>query len=596
MEKNQKQSHLKVLFSYAGKFKYLTVASWLFSALSALTALVPFVYIWRIVRDVLAAAPHYAAATRVGHDGWMAVAFSLLSIALYICALMCSHVAAFRIASNIRIRCMRHILTLPLGFMDDMGSGRLRKTVNEASAATETYLAHQLPDHAGSIATPIGLVLLLFFFDWKLGLLSLIPVVLAYAIMFVFMTGPSMKKAMTEYQQALDRMSNEAVEYVRGIPVVKTFGQTVFSFKKFKAAIDDYQQWVIGYTRHLQLPMTAYTTIINSIFAVLIAATLFVMAGHGMTDDYLLNLIYYVIITPIITVTLTRIMYLSENNLIVGEALGRIDEVLAMQPLEEPRVTQVPNNNSVTLKHVSFSYPGAARNALNDVSMHIGQGEHVALVGPSGSGKTTLASLMARFWDVADGSIEIGGVDVRYIGKDMLVRHISFVFQDSRLLKTSILENVRLGRPSATETEVMEVLHRAQCDDIIAKLPDGLYTIIGSKGIYLSGGEQQRIAIARVMLQDTPVVILDEATAFADPDNEQKVQAAFNEMGKGKTVVMIAHRLSTVTGADRIYVLSDGQICEQGTHQQLTAMNDGLYKRMWNEYNESVKWSVGGKK
>lgn len=588
-------SPLKQLFAYAGRFKYLTMASWFLSAASAWAALVPFVYIWMILRDVLTVAPHFERATQTAHYGWMAVAFSLLSIGLYLLGLLCSHLAAFRIAANIRSRLMHHIITLPQGFVGNEGSGSLRKIVNESSEATETYLAHQLPDKAGSMATPIGLLVLLLVFDWRLGLLSLLPMLLGFAIMYSFMTGKELQTKMAEYQTALDSMSNQAVEYVRGIPVVKTFGQTVFSFKKFKQAIDDYQRWVIDYTRQMRLPMVCYTTVINSVFAVLVAAALY-MAQERVTQTFLLHLIYYVIITPIITVMLTRIMYQSQNNLIVAEALKRINGVLTLQPLSEPRESRLPEDNSIVLEEVVFRYKGAAKNALDGISLHVKAGEQVALVGPSGSGKTTLGHLITRFWDVDSGVVRIGNVDVRHLRKEDLMRQVSFVFQDSRLLKGSILDNVRLGRPEATEQEVREALHKAQCDDIIDKLPDGLHTVIGTQGTYLSGGEQQRIAIARVMLQDTPIVILDEATAFADPDNEARVQAAFAEMARGKTVITIAHRLSAVTKAHRIYVLKGGKIVEEGTHHSLIARKEGLYARLWAEYNQSVHWNVGGEK
>ena len=588
-------SPLKQLFAYAGRFKYLTMASWFLSAASAWAALVPFVYIWMILRDVLTVAPHFERATQTAHYGWMAVAFSLLSIGLYLLGLLCSHLAAFRIAANIRSRLMHHIITLPQGFVGNEGSGSLRKIVNESSEATETYLAHQLPDKAGSMATPIGLLVLLLVFDWRLGLLSLLPMLLGFAIMYSFMTGKELQTKMAEYQTALDSMSNQAVEYVRGIPVVKTFGQTVFSFKKFKQAIDDYQRWVIDYTRQMRLPMVCYTTVINSVFAVLVAAALY-MAQERVTQTFLLHLIYYVIITPIITVMLTRIMYQSQNNLIVAEALKRINGVLTQQPLSEPRASRLPEDNSIVLEEVVFRYKGAAKNALDGISLHVKAGEQVALVGPSGGGKTTLGHLITRFWDVDSGVVRIGNVDVRHLRKEDLMRQVSFVFQDSRLLKGSILDNVRLGRPEATEQEVREALHKAQCDDIIDKLPDGLHTVIGTQGTYLSGGEQQRIAIARVMLQDTPIVILDEATAFADPDNEARVQAAFAEMARGKTVITIAHRLSAVTKAHRIYVLKGGKIVEEGTHHSLIARKEGLYARLWAEYNQSVHWNVGGEK
>lgn len=586
----KKKSDLQKLLDYAGNFRWLTYASWVLSVISALLALVPFIYIWKIIKEVLDVAPNYENATTLTHNGIMAVVFAVGAMLVYIGALMCSHIAAFRVQANIRKDAMHHIATLPLGFMDGIGSGKMRKTVNKASAATETYLAHQLPDSAGAMATPIGLIALLLFFDWRLGLLSLVPVVLAFLIMSS-MTGSKMKKKMEEYQNALDNMSNEAVEYVRGIPVVKTFGQSVFSFKKFKGSIDEYEKWVISYTKDMMLPMMGYTTIINAVFAVLIAAAM-IFTSSGVTTSFFVDLLFYVIITPVITVTLTKIMFSSENKMIVADAMKRIESVLDMKPLEETKTQKHPKDNSIKLSGVKFKYAKATENAINGVDLTVAPGEHIALVGPSGGGKTTLASLIARFWDTTEGQILIGGEDVRDIPKKELSETVSFVFQDAKLLKMSVLDNVRLSKPNATKEEVLKALHDAQCDDIAEKLPNGVDTVIGANGVYLSGGEQQRISIARVMLKNSPILILDEATAFADPDNETKVQEAFSAMSKGKTVIMIAHRLSTVTNADRIYVLENGKVAESGTHDTLTK-SDGLYAKMWDEYNRSANWKVG---
>lgn len=591
----KKESNLKRLLRYAGGYKYLAIASWILSALSALVALFPFVYIWKVIKEVLDVAPNYGEVQELSHNGWMAVGFAVAAILIYIVALMCSHLAAFRVQANMRTKAMHHIVTLPMGFMSGSGSGKVRKIVYESSAATETYLAHQLPDKANALATPVGLIVLLLVFDWRLGLLSLLPVAAAFVIMSV-MTGKRMAKKMEEYNNALGQMAGEAVEYVRGISVVKTFGQSVFSFRRFKEAIDNYEKWVIAYTKDLRFPMMCYTTLVNGIFAVLVAAALLMTSG-GVTNEFLLNLIYYIIITPIITLTLTKIMYASENKLIVADAMSRIDSILEMEPLPETDHPKHPKDNSVELSGVSFRYKDASvnftpRNALENISLTIRPGEHVAFVGPSGGGKTTLASIVARFWDVREGSVKIGGVNVKDIPKEELMDTVSFVFQDSKLLKTSILENVRMAKPDASRREILKALHDAQCDDILEKLPQGVDTVVGAKGVYLSGGEQQRISIARVMLKNAPILILDEATAFADPDNEAKVQAAFSVLAKGKTVLMIAHRLSTVTGADRIVVIKDGKIEDTGTHGQLKD-KDGLYAEMWKQYNKAAKWKVG---
>ena len=584
----KKQSNLSRLLAYAGKHKYLTYASWILSAVSALMALVPYWYIWRIMKEVLETAPNFSQTQNLTHNGWMAVLCAVLAVLVYIAGLMCSHMGAFRIATNLRIQTMRHIVKLPLGFAESFGSGKLRKIVNESSAATETYLAHQLPDRAGAIATPCGLLVLLFSFDWRLGLLSLVPVLLGFLIM-MSMTGANMQQKMKEYQNALDDMSNEAVEYIRGIPVVKTFGQTIFSFKKFKDSIDRYQKWVIAYTKQMRAPMMFYTAAINGVFAFLIAGGL-LFTQNGVTSGFLLNLIFYIIITPIISVTLTKIMFQSENAMIVDDALQRIDSVLNLQPLAEAARPQAPQGSSIELEHVRFSYDGK-KNALKNISLSIPAGQTVAFVGPSGGGKTTLANIISRFFDPQSGVVKIGGVDVRDIPKEALMNTVSFVFQNSRLIKASILENVRMGKPYATRQEVMRALENAQCTDIIEKLPNGIDTIIGTKGVYLSGGEQQRIAIARVMLKDSPIIILDEATAFAAPDNEAKVQTAFSRLSRGKTVIMIAHRLSTVVHADQIYVVKDGEIAESGTFDELIRQN-GIFNGMWNNYQTSVQWKV----
>ena len=584
----KKNSNLQRLMGYAGKHKYFTYASWVLAAISALAALVPFLYIWTIIRDVLEVAPNFQNAVNLPHYGIMAMLFAILSFLIYICALLCSHLSAFRVATNLRLEVTQHIAKLPLGFVESFGSGRLRKIINDSTGATETFLAHQLPDKYAAIATPIGLLALLLVFDWRLGLLSLVPVVLAFSIMSA-MTGKRMEEKMRQYGNALAAMSNEAVEYVRGIPVVKTFGQSVFSFKKFKATIDEYEKWVISYTMDLRIPMMLYTAAINGVFAFLIAgAALF--TKDGVTSGFLLNLIFYIIITPVISLTLTKIMYMSENNMIVEDALQRIDTVLNAQPMSESESPKHPADSSIELKDVHFSYDGK-KEAISGISLHIEPKQTVAFVGPSGGGKSTLASLITRFFDVQKGSVEIDGVNVKDIAKDELMQTVSFVFQNSTLIKASILDNVKMGKPDATRDEVLDALKTAQCMDIIEKFPNGVDTVIGTQGVYLSGGEQQRIAIARAVLKDAPVIILDEATAFADPDNEAKVQAAFGTLARGKTVIMIAHRLSTVANADRIYVIEDGKVVQSGTRDELCEQG-GLFSKMWVDYQKSVQWKV----
>ena len=573
---------------YAGKRKFFSYASWVLAALSALVSLAPFYFIFNIIKEVFETTPDFGNAKNLTFNGWMAVLFAVVGYLLYIAALMCSHMAAFRVATNMRKDVLSHLVKLPLGYVEEVGSGRLRKIINDSTAASETYLAHQLPDKAVAVAIPIGLIALLFIFDWKLGILSLIPVVLAFLIM-ASMTGKKMAQKMREYQNSLDAMSNEAVEYVRGIPVVKTFGQTVFSFKRFKATIDNYEKWVISYTKDLRIPMMLYTAAINSVFVFLIAAAL-IFTKNGVTNEFLLNLIFYIIITPVISLTLTKMMYQSENAMIVADALQRVDTILDAEQLPEAVNGKKPSDSSVEFRNVSYSYDGE-KNAVENISLNIPSGSTVAFVGPSGSGKSTMANLISRFFDVSEGQVLVGGVDVRNIKKEILMDNVSFVFQNSHLIKGTILDNVRMARPQASKEEVMNALEKSQCMDIVKKLPNGVDTVVGTNGVYLSGGEQQRIAIARVMLKNAPVVILDEATAFADPDNEVMVQKAFSELAKNRTVIMIAHRLSTVAGADRIYVLKDGKIEEYGKYYELIN-NGGMFSKMWNDYRHSVDWKV----
>lgn len=585
----KKQSNLSRLLDYAGTYRILTYLSWVLAAAGALLALAPFGYIWRILKEVIEVAPQYENAVHVTQYGWMAVAFAVVAVLTYIAGLMCSHLAAFRIATNLRLAMVKHIATLPLGAIEQFGSGKLRRTISETAGSAETYLAHQLPDQAKAMATIAGLLTLLLAFDWRLGLLSLVPVALAFAVM-TSMTGKKMQEQMNQYQNALADMSGEAVEYVRGIPVVKTFGQTVFSFKKFKGTIDNYERWVIAYTKQLRWPMTFYTLAVNSVFVFLIAGA-FLFASGGTDGGALLNLLFYIIITPVISLTLTKLMFMSENGMIVQDAITRIDRVLESPSLSCSNAPKHPKDSSVALDHVTFSYDDV-KNALEDISLSIGAGQTVAFVGPSGGGKSTLAALIARFFDPQSGKISIGGANVKDIDKSELMDTVSFVFQNSRLIKGSILDNVRMGKPNATDGEVLAALSAAQCMDIIEKFPDGVHTVIGSQGVYLSGGETQRLAIARAMLKNAPVLILDEATAFADPDNETKVQMAFNALAKGRTVIMIAHRLSTVVNADRIYVLKEGRLAESGNFAELSRQADSLFGTMWRDYQQSVQWKV----
>ena len=586
MGKTEKYDHMKLIRQYSGGHRNLITLGRLLAAVSAVLTLIPYYELWKVIRTAV----NGEELDDIKGYAWSAVAMIVGALLIYIAALLCTHIAAFRVQANMRSSLMRRIITLPLGVFDEDGTGKIRRIVSDSTAATETYIAHTLADKTVAAITPVGLLVLVFAFNWKIGLICMIPAVIGFACMMSMM-GKNMQEKMREYQNALETMNSEATEYVRGVPVVKTFGQTIHSFKRFKACIDGYGKWTTDYTLMLRLPMTGFMTCINAIFAFIVIAA-YVIPGNGISNADILNVMYYIIITPLITIALTKIAYSGEAEMHLIDALKRVDRIMEMEPLKDGAAGNKPADHGIVLKNVTYRYEGALRDAVSDVSIDICPGEHVALVGPSGSGKTTLAELMVRFFDVSSGEILIGGVNVKDIPSSELMKYVSFVFQDSRLIKKSILENVRMSKPGASEEEVMDALRKAQCMDIIDKLPKGIHTVIGEKGTYLSGGEQQRITIARAVLKDAPILILDEATAFADPDNETKVQAAFEELSKDKTLIMIAHRLSTVMNADRIFVMDDGRCVQSGTHDELMA-HGGLYKDMFDEYTRSIEWKVG---
>ena len=586
MGKTEKYDHMKLIRQYAGGHRNLITLGRLLAAVSAVLTLIPYYELWKVIRTAV----NGEELDDIKGYAWSAVAMIVGALLIYIAALLCTHIAAFRVQANMRSSLMRRIITLPLGVFDEDGTGKIRRIVSDSTAATETYIAHTLADKTVAAITPVGLLVLVFAFNWKIGLICMIPAVIGFACMMSMM-GKNMQEKMREYQNALETMNSEATEYVRGVPVVKTFGQTIHSFKRFKACIDGYGKWTTDYTLMLRLPMTGFMTCINAIFAFIVIAA-YVIPGKGISNADILNVMYYIIITPLITIALTKIAYSGEAEMNLIDALKRVDRIMEMEPLKDGAAGSKPADYGIVLKNVTYRYKDATRDAVSDVSIDIHPGDHVALVGPSGSGKTTLAELMVRFFDVSPGEILIGGVNIKDISSSELMKYVSFVFQDSRLIKKSILENVRMSKPGASEEEVMDALRKAQCMDIIDKLPKGIHTVIGEKGTYLSGGEQQRITIARAVLKDAPILILDEATAFADPDNETKVQAAFEELSKDKTLIMIAHRLSTVMNADRIFVMDDGRCVQSGTHDELMA-HGGLYKDMFDEYTRSIEWKVG---
>lgn len=594
MHKEKKKSPLSRLMEYTGNYRGLLYSGLFLSAISMVLGMAPYICIWLVIRDLVSVAPNWTQATEIAQYGWMAFAFAVGGILIYFFALMCTHSAAFRTASNIRKRGMAHLMKTPLGFFDNNASGLLRNRLDGAASETETLLAHNLADIVGTVAMFIAMLVLMFVFDWRMGAACLLAAVISVISMFTMMGGKN-AKLMQEYQAAQDTMSKAGTEYVRGIPVVKVFQQTVYSFKAFKQAIEDYSEKAEKYTDGVcRMPQSVNLTFTEGAFVFLIPAALFLAPSalnSGNFAGFVTNFAFYAVFSAIISTALAKIMFAASGSMLAQTALKRIDTVMNAPVLEITENPKTPNGNKVEFNDVSFTYEGADLPALSHVSFVAESGQTVALVGPSGGGKTTAANLIPRFWDVSEGAVKVGGIDVREVDPHVLMEHIAFVFQNNRLFKTSIIENVRAARPGASREEVQKALEAAQCMDIIDKLPNGMDTVIGSEGTYLSGGEQQRIALARAILKDAPIVVLDEATAFADPENEALIQKAFATLTGGKTVIMIAHRLSTVTRADKIIVLDGGQVAEEGTHEELIEKS-GLYAHMWNEYNQAAKWKI----
>ena len=573
-----------------GKRKVLLPAAMLLSALSALAGMLPYILIWLIVRELL----EYGEITSSGNVvtyAWWAAGMAVASIVLYFAALMSSHLAAFRVESNLRKEAMRQIVRMPLGFFDINTSGRIRKIIDDNAGVTHSFLAHQLPDLAATFLVPLVAVILIFMFDWILGLACIVPVIIAMLVMG-FMMNAEGRQFMKSYMTSLEEMNTEAVEYVRGIPVVKVFQQTIYSFKNFHRCIMNYNKMVFGYTRMWEKPMSLYTVIINGFVFFLAPLAILLIGYSGNYASVLLNFFLFVLITPVFSQSIMKSMYLNQALGQASEAIGRLENLVAYEHLTVVAHPQPVKEFSIQFEKVSFSYPGANQKAVDDISFTITQGRTVALVGASGGGKTTIARLVPRFWEATEGKVLIGGINVREIAPEELMKYISFVFQNTKLFKTSLLENIKYGNPDATMEEVERAVDMAQCREIINKLPLGLNTKIGTEGTYLSGGEQQRIVLARAILKNAPIIVLDEATAFADPENEHLIQQALKELTKGKTVLMIAHRLSSITDADNILVIDKGKIAEQGTHAKLLE-KQGIYYNMWNEYQQSVRWTIG---
>ena len=596
--KKEKKNDVVALLQYAGSRRKLTFLGLILSAISMLLSMAPYICIWLAARDLIAVAPEWTRAQNVMGYGWMAFAFAMGGIVLYFAGLMCTHLAAFRTASNIRKQGVARVMKAPLGYFDSNASGLIRSRLDAAAADTETLLAHNLADIVGTIVLFAAMIVMMFVFDWRMGAACLLAAVISVISMFVMMGGKN-AKIMAEYQAAQDRMTKAGTEYVRGIPVVKIFQQTVYSFKAFKQAIEDYSDKAEHYQADVcRVPQSVNLTFTEGAFVFLVPAALFLAPSAlaaGEFAGFITDFVFYAVFSAIISTALAKIMFASSGIMLAQTALGRIGKVMAAPALKISAHPQTPHGNKVEFKDVSFTYDGAHSPALSHVSFTAEAGQTVALVGPSGGGKTTAASLIPRFRDATSGTVTVGGADVTQMDPHVLMDQVAFVFQNDHLFKTSILENVRAARPNASREQVLSALTAAQCGDIIEKLPDGVDTQIGTEGTYLSGGEQQRIALARAILKDAPIVVLDEATAFADPENEVLIQKAFAALTKGRTVIMIAHRLSTVVGADKIIVLDDGQIAEQGTHEALVGAG-GLYAQMWADYNRSVEWKISGKK
>ena len=592
----EKSSELSKMFSYAENYHKLTILGCILAGISTIFSMLPFVCIWFVIRDLIHGLSQgdVTLATGSSHYAWMALLFSVLSIFLYFLALIFSHLAAFRTATNMRKKAIHHIVELPLGYFSQNTSGRLRKVIDDNAGLTEGFLAHQLPDLTGAVVMPVAVIILIFAFDWRMGICCLIP--MAVSVIFLKqMMGGDNADFMSKYMTALETMNKEAVEYIRGIPVVKVFQQTIYSFKNFHNAITEYEKFASGYALKCRIPMTGFTVALNSTFVLLIPVAMIILSGlsgHISYEETVLDFLFYALFTPVCTTMMNRIMFASEQLMAAKSAVSRVEAVIQEKTLPESAQKQKPADTGIVFKNVSFSYPGASEKALDNVSFEVPAGKTVALVGASGSGKSTAASLIPRFYDVQEGSVLIGGADVRNIDKHDLMEHVAFVFQNTRLFKDTLLENIRAARPSATREEVLKAAEMARCTEIIDRLPNGLDTVVGSGGTYLSGGENQRIALARAILKDAPIVVLDEATAFADAENEHQIQLAFEELTKGKSVLMIAHRLSTIQDADQILVFKDGKIIERGKHNELLEKK-GTYASMWKDYQTSVSWKVG---
>ncbi|MDR2109635.1 MAG: ABC transporter ATP-binding protein/permease [Coriobacteriales bacterium] len=585
---------LLALLRYAGRRRWLVVLGCLLSAASAVLALLPFLCIWQIARNLLAALPDFSKTSDLTMFGWVAAAAAVASVLTYMAGLSCTHRAAFHVAAQIRGTCCKHLLRIPLGYYQSVASGELRRHVDAGADLTEDVIAHKLPDVVAAIITPVAFIALSFVFDGRMGLACLLPIILGFALLGMTM-GKGATSAMDDYQDAIDAMNREAVEYVRGMPVVKVFQQTAYSFKGFYQSIVAYGNLAFGFAQTSERPQVGFTVVTASAFILLVPVAAFAAASTtgGDWPRFAADVLFYAALCGIIPSMLTRVMYIGQSVMSARSALRNINAVLSVEPLAQPEVAEDMRDASIAFEDVCFAYPGSERDAISQVSFVLAPGQTLALVGPSGGGKSTCATLIPRFWDVRAGAVKVGGHDVRKLDARDLMENVAFVFQGGRLFADTLLENVRAARPDASREQVLAALADAQCDDIVAKLPQGVDTLIGAEGVYLSGGEQQRLLLARAILKDSAIVVLDEATAFADADNEARIQQSLKRVMKGRTVVIIAHRLSSVVDADQLLVIADGKVVERGTHASLVDAN-GPYRQMWEDYCASVSWEVAG--
>ncbi len=591
----KEQSIFPRLFGYMGKFKITMALSAIMAGIAAVVNLSAFVCVYNVAKEIVQSLGDFSKLNQAGLTelGWQAVFLISMSFGLYGMALLFSHITAYNTVARLRIKLINHTGALPLGYHSITPSGKQRKIIEKNTDNLETLIAHQIPDFVQSLVLPIAFLVFMFTYDWRLSLICLLPILIGFGILASMLKGASEGLAK-QYQKSAEDISNAATEYVRGISVVKAFGQTANSFRRYKAAVKEYSDYVIKYALSMENSDSAYNAVINGIFFFLIPGGIILFNFGGDTERMILSFIFFAMLIPAVVTILNRIMKSSSNLMVAKSSLDAIDRIMSEKPLPQADNPKIPVNYDITLEHVSFAYEDGAEMALNDVSLTIKQGTITALVGESGGGKSTVANLIARFWDTQKGYVKIGAVDVRDMDYDAWMKKVSIVFQDTNLFKMSVLDNVAFYTPNASREDILRALHLAQCDDILEKLPCGVDTIIGTKGVYLSGGEMQRIALARAILKDAPVVLLDEATAFADAENEHLIQKALDELLRGKTVLMIAHRLSTVIHADQICVLEHGKIKERGTHAELMRAG-GVFAHMFSEYQSSISWKIGGK-